>query len=150
PTAYLVNVTGDTSGSPGGTASSDGNPLHGDLRYVLNKAIQDQGADIIAFASLLAGQTIALSSTLMTAPAGFANPYGQTAVIVGASANITIDGSGAPGLTISGGGATRLFVVAGGGTLTLENLTLAGGSATGGNGGLGDGGGGGAAGLGGA
>ena len=122
PNAYLVNVLGDTSGSAAGTASSDGNPLHGDLRYCLNQAIQDKQTDTITFASTLTGQTITLSSTLVTAPSGFANPYDQTAFIVGAGDNITIDGSGAPGLTLSGNGATRLFVVAGGGTLTLEKI----------------------------
>ena len=104
-------------------------------RYCLNQAIQDKQTDTITFASSLAGQTITLSSSLLTAPSGFPNPYGGTAFIVGASDNITIDGSGAPLLTISGNNATRPFVVAGGGTLTLENLTVSGGFAGGGNGG---------------
>jgi hypothetical protein len=46
------------------------------------------------------------SSSEVTAPSDFVNPYGQTAFIVGASDKITIDGSGAPGLTISGNGKT--------------------------------------------
>src|SRR5262249_18790390 len=96
PSAYLVNVAGDTGTTAAGVASSDGNALHGDLRYVLNKAVQDGQPDTITFAASLAGQTITLSSTLVTAPSGFANPYGQTAFIVGASDTITIDGSGAP------------------------------------------------------
>src|SRR5712691_6239270 len=58
PNAYLVNVSGDSSGRSTGTGSSDGNPLHGDLRFVLNKAIQDQQTDTITFAASLTGQTI--------------------------------------------------------------------------------------------
>jgi Bacterial Ig-like domain (group 3) len=154
PNAYLVNVPGDASGLATGTASSDGNPLHGDLRYVLNKAIADQQTDTITFDATVfhSTQTITLSSSLVTAPSGFTNPYGQTAFIVGVSDNITIDGSlgaNTPGITLAGGSATRLFAVEGGGSLTLQNLALSGGSATGGFGGIG-GGGGGSAGLGGA
>jgi hypothetical protein len=158
PNAYLVNVLGDGSGLTTGAASSDGNPLHGDLRYVLNKAIADRQTDAITFDAAVFNtqQTITLSSSLVTAPSGFTNPYGQTAFIVGVSDNITVDGSlGAttPGITLAGGSATRLFTVAGGGSLTLRNLTLSGGSATGGfggdNGGGRGGAGGGGAGLGG-
>jgi ELWxxDGT repeat protein len=156
--AYLVNVPGDASGLATGAASSDGNPLHGDLRYVLYKAIADHQADTITFdPTVFSTQpTITLSSSLVTAPSGFTNPYGQTAFIVGVSDNITIDGSlgaNTPGITIAGGSATRLFAVEGGGSLTLQNLTLSGGSATGGAGGSGSvfgAGGGGGAGLGGA
>ena len=50
------------------------------------------------------------------------------------SAELTIDGSGHPGLVISGGGgALRPFVVTS--SLTLENLTISGGVANGGSGG---------------
>jgi Bacterial Ig-like domain (group 3) len=159
PNAYLVNVLGDASGLATGAASSDGNPLHGDLRYVLNKAIADQQTDAISFDAAVFNtqQTITLSSSLVTAPSGFTDPYGQTAFIVGLSDKITIDGSlGANtlGITLAGGSATRLFAVEGGGSLTLQNLTLSGGSATGGGGGDNGGGpggaGGGGAGLGGA
>jgi hypothetical protein len=146
PTAYTVNIAGDTSGLAGGSGSG----TSGDLRYCISQAIADGQTDTISFASSLAGGTIALDSSLVTEPAGFANPYGQTAFIVGASDNITIDGSNAPGLDIGGGNATRLFVVEGGGTLELENLTLSGGSAQGGDGGDGHAAGGGGAGLGGA
>jgi hypothetical protein len=152
PNAYVVNVATDTSGSPAGSGSG----TSGDLRYVLNQAIDDKQADTITFAPALAGQTITLSKSLVTAPSGFTNPYGQTAFIVGASDNITIDGAAARGLTLSGNSATRPFVVAGGGKLTLANLTLSDGSSTGGNGSNGSGnsyfasaGGGGGAGLGG-
>src|SRR5262249_49213114 len=148
--AYLVNVPGDGSGTATGTASSDGNPFHGDLRYALDQAIADQQVDTITFSpaafTTAAQKTITLNRSLTTAPVGFANPYGATAFIVGTSDNITIDGSlgaSTPGITIDGGGQARLFVAEGGGTLQLQNLTLSGGSATGGEGGAGGNGGGG-------
>src|SRR5579871_3718576 len=96
PTAYTVNIAGDTSGSAGGSGSG----TSGDLRYCVSQAIADGQIDTITFDPYLTGQTIALSSSLVTGPAGFANPYGQTAFIVGASDNITIDSSNAPGLTL--------------------------------------------------
>jgi hypothetical protein len=135
---FLVNVVGDTSGSARGTASSDGNLLHGDLRYCLNQALANQLIETISFApsvfTTAAQKTITLNSSLVTEPSGFTNVYGPTAFIVGAGNNITINGSlgtGIAGISIDGGGATRLFVVEGGGTLGLQNLTLSGGSATG-------------------
>ena len=154
PNAYTVNILGDASGSVGGQGSG----LSGDLRYCLSQAIQDHQADTITFApSVFSGaaqKTIDLSAALVTGPTGFVNPYGQTAFLVGASDNITIDGSlgaNVPGITLNGGGLTRLFAVEGGGTLQLKNLTLTGGHATGGAGGFDVGGaaGGGGAGLGG-
>ncbi len=146
--AFLVNVAGDSSGHGTGAPSSDGNPLHGDLRYCLNQAIANQQADTISFASNVSG-TISLNTNLTTEPAGFANSDGKTAFIIGPDDNITITG---PGITINGGGNTRLFMVQAGATLNLTDLTLTGGSATGGAGGEGGigGGGGGGAGLGGA
>src|SRR6516165_5331638 len=138
PNAYLVNVLGDAGTTASGVASSDANPLHGDLRYVLNKAIADKTPDTIGFDTTVfttaAQKTITLSASLVTEPSGFTNLYGQTAFILGAGDNVTIDGSlgtGTPGITVAGGSATRLFVVEGGGTLALQNLTLSGGSATG-------------------
>ncbi len=138
-----------------GAASSNGNPLDGDLRYCLNQAISDQQADTIVFDptvfSSAASRTITLSSAVFTSPL-LTNPYGATAFVLSGSDKITIDGSAAPGLTIDGGGAERLFAVAGGSTLNLNNVTLTGGLAQGSMGGSsgvgGDGGGG--AGLGGA
>ncbi len=79
--------------------------------------------------------------------------YGPTAyVISGSGVNITIDGSGAPGLTISGSGAIRVFAVTSTASLTLEDLTVSGGLAQGFAGGAGgfSGAGGGGAGMGGA
>ncbi len=90
-TTFTVTIPGDTSGTAAGAQGSSG--TSGDLRYCLNQAVQNQETDTIIFASALAGQTISLSSSLLTAPSGFANPYGQTAFIVGASDNITIEGS---------------------------------------------------------
>ena len=154
PSAYLVSILGDTSGSVSGSRSGTG----GDLRYCLNQAILDQQADTITFDSTVftgaAQKTIALNGALDTKPAAFTNPYGQTSFIVGASDNITIDGSlgaSVSGITLDGGGLTRLFAVEGGGTLQLSNLTLKGGQAMGGAGGMDNigGAGGGGAGLGG-
>ena len=79
--------------------------------------------------------------------------YGPTAYVVsGSGVNITIDGSGAPGLTIDGTGTIRVFAVTSTASLTLEDLTVSGGLARASSGGLGQagGGGGGGAGLGGA
>ncbi len=105
------------------------------------------GSSQITF-NLPSNSTIALtgsdvSSVVTFGPTGF--------VISGASTNITIDGSNAPGLTISGGNAVRLFAVGSGETLVLENLTITDGKAQGGAGGSTGtgGGGGGGAGLGG-
>ncbi|HVZ43668.1 MAG TPA: Ig-like domain-containing protein [Ramlibacter sp.] len=151
-TTFLVNITGDASGSSAGTGSG----TSGDLRYCLYQASLDGVVDTITFdSSVFAGaSTITLSAILSTVPGGYVNPYGQTAFVIGAD-DVTIDGSlgaGMRGITIDGVGATRLFAVEGGGSLSLINTTLTGGYAlggAGGNGGVGGGGGGGA-GLGGA
>src|SRR5579871_1670989 len=57
PTAYTVNIAGDTSGSAGGSGSG----TNGDLRYCISQAIADGQKDTITFAASLAGQTIALN-----------------------------------------------------------------------------------------
>ncbi len=154
PTAYSVNILGDASG----IASGSGSGTSGDLRYCLNQAIADQQTDTITFDPTVftsaAEKFISLDSSLVTEPAAFTNPYGQTSFIVGASDDITIYGSlgaSVPGITLDGGGLTRLFAVEGGGALTLSNLTINGGQATGGRGGSDNtgGAGGGGAGLGG-
>ena len=115
PTAYTVNILGDFSG----LAVGSGSGTSGDLRYCLNQAIADQQADTITFDSTVFSRdpqkTISLSASLVTKPAAFTNPYGQTSFIVGAGDDITIDGSlgaGGPGITIDGGGLTRFFAVA--------------------------------------
>ncbi len=111
-------------------------------------AVHDPAA-VITFSGVPANATIQLNSGDVNSAAA---EFGPTAFfITGSGTKITIEGSGAPGLVINGGNAVRPFVVAGGDSLTLENLTLADGSA---KGGAGDstfgGGGGGGAGLGGA
>ncbi len=133
PNAYTVNILGDTSGS----ASGSGSGTSGDLRYCLNQAIADQQTDTITFSpgtfTNAAQKIIALSSSLVTKPSAFTNTYGQTSFIIGASDNITIDGSlgaNTSGITLSGGNATRLFAIEGGGTLEVKNLTLSAGQAT--------------------
>lgn len=149
--SYIVNILGDTSGSAAGSGSGTG----GDLRYCMNQASLDGVADTITFDGVVfATQTIiTLSSTLVTKPASFTNPYGQTAFIIGID-DVTIDGSlgaSGPGITLDGASATRLFAV-NGGSLSVTGLTLTGGQATGGAGGSDNigGAGGGGAGLGGA
>ena len=154
PTAYSVSILGDASGVVGGSGSG----TSGDLRYCLNQAIADQQTDTITFDSTVftsaPQKIISLDGNLVTEPASFTNPYGQTSFIVGAGNDITIDGSlgtDVPGITLDGGGLTRLFAVQGGGALMLSNLTITGGQATGGAGGSDNvgGAGGGGAGLGG-
>jgi hypothetical protein len=105
-------------------------------------------ATTIDFAPSLAGQPITLSSATD-------NVVGPTALLI--TSNVTIAGpAGTSGMTIAGPGASgnlRLFRVASGASLTLENLTLTGGSIVGFAGGSSPtraGGGGGAAGVGGA
>ncbi|WP_435005355.1 DUF4214 domain-containing protein [Tundrisphaera lichenicola] len=154
PTAYSVNILGDASG----LAVGSGSGTSGDLRYCLNQAIADQQSDTITFdPTVFTGspqKIISLDASLITAPAAFTNPYGQTSFIIGTGDDITIDGSlgaGGLGITLDGGGLTRLFAIQGGGALALNNLTLTGGQATGGAGGSDNvgGAGGGGAGLGG-
>jgi hypothetical protein len=102
------------------------------------------GTDTIVFASGLTG-TISLSTIGDTT-------YGPSAFAI--SDTLTIDGNnGNSGISIarnSGASNMRLFYIPSGGSLTLNDVTLSGGVAKGGNGGNGNSGGGGAAGLGGA
>ena len=141
PNAYLVNVLGDAGATAAGVASSDNNPLHGDLRYVLNKAITDGQADTITFDSTVfnTAQTITLNAKLDTDPTSV-KVFSQTAFVLGGSANMTIDGPSA-GVTIDGGGKVRLFAMTANASLTLNDLTLTGGLSTGGEGVTGGGGG---------
>ncbi len=151
PSAYVVTVDGDAGSSGSGVASSDGNPLHGDLRYCIDHAIADHQADTITFAASQQGTTY-LNNSLTTKPSGFTNIFGPAAFIIGPNDNITIDGTPGANINLPGGGSERLFMVEGGGKLQLNDLTLSGGSATGGAGGSAyyGGGGGGAGGFGGA
>src|SRR5438128_1563178 len=85
---YLVNVLGDgvpPTGPPTlGVPSDDGNPMHGNLRYVINQAISDHQTDTITFSSSVfmtaAQKTITLNSALEALPLGLINPFGHSAI----------------------------------------------------------------------
>ena len=116
------------------------------LREALTAANNTAGPDVINFAANLNGQTISLSTV------GSAR-IGPSAFQI--NGNITISGpSGSSGITlaIAAGTTMRFFDVSIGANLTLQNLTLSGGSAVGFNGGTSDtgGAGGASAGMGGA
>ena len=113
----------------------------------MNLANACDGARRSRFDPSLAGETI----TLVRVDPSAANVYGDTA-LVDDGADITIDGSGAPGLVISGNNALRPFAVTSAASLTLEDLTIEDGMAQGFGGGVTytGGGGGGGAGMGGA
>ncbi|WP_168189463.1 beta strand repeat-containing protein [Paludisphaera borealis] len=117
----------------------------GTLRQAILDASGNAEADTIVFDPSLAGQTITLTSNSAN------SAFGPTALTI-VNDDITIDGSAAPMLTISGNDAHRIFAVGSGASLTLQNITLTGGRAQGGDGGSSapGPGGGGAAGLGGA
>jgi hypothetical protein len=117
----------------------------GTLRAAVAQADLDSTPDTIQFQSGLTG-TIDLSTIGDTSagPAALVITNNITILESPTGGGITIDCAG-------GAPAMRLFTVASDGNLTLENLTLSGGLAQGGNGGSGGrGGGGGGAGLGGA
>ncbi len=88
----------------------------------------------ISFIGLPASPVIQLNSNDINASAS--SVYGATAYAIngGVGEHLIIDGSTAPGLVIDGGNAVRLFLIASGNTLTLKNLTLQNGDATGGAG----------------
>jgi hypothetical protein len=152
----LTDVAGGTVTTTGHAGTTADPYPATTLRAAITTAITDQVADTITFASDLAGKTIALHSlpvSQATDPTNATEEYGSTAFLMGGTSNITLDGSGAPGLTISAGGNQRFFVVQSTAELTLENLTLTDGLARGGGAGVANaagGGGGGGAGLGGA
>ena len=107
----------------------------GSLRDAIANANADMsappGGDTIGFAPSLAGGTINLTSV------GDSIDYGSSALAI--TAPMIIDGSSAPGLTIAGPGTTgtsafRIFFVgvpAHGVILTLKNVTVSGGDASG-------------------
>ena len=88
----------------------------------LRQAIADaQAGDTIQFASNLAGQTITLTSSQLTV-----------------NKNLTIDGSGAPGIQISGNNAFRVLEITANpsfqpSTVTLRNLAITNGRVTAGD-----------------
>ena len=123
----------------------------GSLRAAVDAANIFGGSNTINFAPAAAGQTITLAANDTNHPFAF----GPTALVIVPGDNLTIVGDPSQaGVTLSGNNSHRLFGVYAGASLTLQDLTLTGGNASGGNGGNvtgGQGGGGGAgAGLGGA
>ena len=115
------------------------------LRYAIDQAEANFQDATITFAPTminLVNNTI----TLTTTDTDIA--YGPTAFVVN-GVSITIDGSDHPGLVISGGDTLRPFVVTATASMTLEDLTISGGLAQGGEGGAGGAGGGGGGGMGG-
>lgn len=134
PTPFLVTNSNDS-----GTGS---------LRAAVDAANTAGGTNLITFAANVLGTTLTLSTNDTNNPL----TLGPTALVVSATDNLTIQASGA-GVTLSGNNSHRVFGVLAGGSLTIQDLTITGGMAQGGNGGSGGGqggGGGGAAGLGGA
>ena len=140
PTSYVVTTTDYNPDEAGSLAD----------QIAVATAFHDSAADI-TFA-------VPTDSTIQYAPI-YALPsttYGPTGYLIAggmSGLNITIDGSGSPGLRLDGNGYARLFAVTSTSTLTLKNLTVDGGLAQGFAGGSADiegGGGGGGAGLGGA
>ena len=135
--SYTVTSTADVDNDTDGVT----------LRYAIDQAVAGNEVATIGFSSSLDDQMITLANDDTSA----ANVYGATAFVVN-GAEITIDGSNAPGLVISGNSEIRPFAVTSTGSLTLDNLTITAGQTQGGAGGSsgGGGGGGGGAGLGGA
>ncbi len=142
--SYLVTTDSGDSSLPGtlrgGVEWADGN---------VNPLLLNPAANVIRF------DTTGVFSTAQTISRGIAgnNTAGPSAL--GITGDVEIDGptGGGQGVTISRALSVanlRLFYVAVDGSLTLDDLTLSGGTAQGGNGGSGSYGGGGAAGLGGA
>jgi hypothetical protein len=130
--SFLVTGLGDDSGmATTGHAGTPADPIpESDLRHAIADANADGGTETITFdPKLFAGgpQTI----TLSTAGDNTAGPSD-----FGIPANITIVGpSGNNGLTLANKSSVtqRLFYISSTGSLTLENLTLTGGKAQGGN-----------------
>ena len=90
------------------TVTNNTDSAPGSLRQTITDA---NPGDIITFDPGLNGQTITLSS------------------ILSITKDLTISGPGAASLAISGGGTSQLFQVTGATAFTLQNLTLANGSA---------------------
>ncbi len=86
------------------TSAADSGP--GTLRAAIATIAADRLNVPIEFATSLSGATITLASPL------------------GITTQISIDGSGAPGLAISGGGSTQVFAITPAGNLSLTNLTV--------------------------
>jgi hypothetical protein len=85
---------------------------NGTLRWAVGQANATPATDTVKFAGGLHG-TIALGNEIPI------------------TAALAIDGPGANQITVSGDNATRVFRVTGGTVVTIENLTIANGRATG-------------------
>ena len=140
------NFTNNTSTLSGGQTVNPVNPITtftvtninysgtGSLGAAIAAAVAENDTEamiMITFSGVAADSTIELNSSDLNTTAS--NQFGPTAFFIDGNSgtNITINGSGAPGLVIDGGSAVRLFAVASGNALTLENLTLEHGNATG-------------------
>ena len=106
--------------------STNPNPLvSGSLGYELALAIAYGDTSTPITFDVGSSQTIALSTSYVSG----IEAYGPTAyVIAGSGLNITLDGSGSPGLVIDGDGMVRPFAVENGNTLDLVDLTVSDGS----------------------
>ena len=105
-TDWIVNTTADPTGLHGSTT----------LRAALAEA---QNGDTISFSSALTGDTIALTSGVLTI-----------------SQSITITGLGATELAVSGGNSGQVFDIASGVNVSISSLTVENGSITGSGGGI--------------
>ena len=113
-TTFTVNSLGDA-----GIGSGDS----GDLRYCINLANADDGANQIVFDPTVFStpQTITLSGKELEL-----KDTGGTQTITGPAAGVTISGAGtSPGI---GGGSSRVFEVDDGVTASISGLTISGGS----------------------
>ena len=121
-TTYVVNDDqSDTVSPPTGDVT---------LSSAIASALANYEIATIDFAPSLAGATIVLDTPNAN------DYYGPTEYVIN-TADITVDGAGAPGLTITGtygsaaGDALRPFAITQAASLTLENLTVSGGLAQG-------------------
>ncbi|MBL9143866.1 MAG: hypothetical protein JNM99_09310 [Verrucomicrobiaceae bacterium] len=80
----------------------------GSLRQALTDAANHAGADAVAFASSLSGQTITFGSEIIVTDTG----------------GVTVDATSVGSMTLSGNNTTRLFRVSSGGVLNLQRLVL--------------------------
>src|SRR5262245_16935209 len=136
PSTYTVLTKGNATGAV--TPVSPGVFTAPTLRAALDAANRAGGTNTIKFAAALAGATITLTSNDTNSPSAF----GPTALVIGIGTapngpktdDLTIQGAGAKGITISGNGARRVFGVLPGSSLTVEDITITGGKALGGNG----------------
>ena len=108
--------------------TSPGSNVDVTLPYAVGEAVGGGQTALIEFAPTLAGQTILLANS------DWDKQYGPTAFVIVNGADITIDGSGAPGLCYRGT-RTACLAIGDGCALSLENLTVQNGLAFGGTGG---------------